>query len=169
MSSDPSSLSAPSSPSATPSPAFSTLSEATFSSNTSASTLLPSTQPLEKRAQSDGAVQQLARAREAECAPEGADEEAQRLDEKLRKMNLGAEGGGEAECECASPDVEGGAFEGLGGLNIGKAGEMDEKHQLQSPRLGSSLPRKSSTGANTEGTGEFDRFSIPSLEAIKSE
>lgn len=170
MASDPSSHSAPSSPSAAPSPAFSTLSEATFASTTTTDTLLASPQPLERRALSDGAVEQLAKEREAECAPEGAEQEAQRLDDKLRSMNLGAEGVREGECGCASPvspNLEGGAFEGLGGLSGGSKDAVDAGHGVQSPRLGSSSPRKSV--ATTEGNGEFDRFSIPSLEAIKRE
>ncbi|ORY54367.1 hypothetical protein BCR35DRAFT_310361 [Leucosporidium creatinivorum] len=158
----------PSSPSFAASPAFSTLSEATFTSNNNAHTLLPSHQPT--RSKSESIVEQLVKEREAECAPEGADEEAQRLDEKLRQMNLDAEGGGEQECGCASPtspEVEGGAFEGLGGSQVENNGEMDEKNGLSPPKFRKTSPRQS-RDANTEGTGDFDRFSLPALEAIKA-
>lgn len=160
------------------SPAFSTLSHSTFTSDT---TLLPpSPHPNIRPTVSDSAVAQLKREREAECGPVAVEEEPEesRLERRLQKMMLSGQES-PADCECgsptgpASPEFEGGRFEALGGM--AREGAREEEEQKYSPRLRNRAERPlgqrraSVSNAENGGKAEFDRFSIPSPDAIKGE
>lgn len=164
--------STPSSPSFAASPAFSTLSEATFTSNSTNNTLLPpSPHPLPRQTLSDSIVEQLRKERDVECAPDArvelqAEGEEARLSQRLQRLDLKGEGGGGEECGCASPvspELEGGQFNSLGGSGVGEATDGKGNEMLQ-PQGRPARPRRQSTSA--VGV-TFDQFGFPSAEAIQ--
>lgn len=104
-----------------------------------------------------------------ECAPEGEEGEEARLDRKLQALVLSGDGTAE-DCECASPlspaspELESGRFEGFAGL--AGAEDKDEVRQNRRLQARAARPPRQRRESAPEGK-EFDRFGIPSPEAIQ--